>query len=94
LERSSSVDCRILLCITLIVILAAHLSILGDSSASRLPAHDSPTHATRDQRTNGHKHGSSKYDVRAPGHVWYKKQDINQEGKQGHYEGDQAENKE
>lgn len=81
---------RYLVGLPVVVVLPTHLRILGNALLPRLSAHDCPTHRARNQATDGNEDGSSQDDVRAPGHVGHKEQDVDEETQEADEEIDDA----
>lgn len=79
-----------LLSLAVVVVLAAHLGILSNALLPCLSAHDGPPHGARNQSTQGNQNGSGEDDVRAPGHVGDKEQDIDEKAQEADEEGDNA----
>jgi hypothetical protein len=73
-----------------VVVLATHLGIRSNTLLPRLSAHDGSAHGARNQATERDEDGSGKDDVRAPGHVGHKEQDIDEEAQEADEEIDDA----
>jgi hypothetical protein len=76
--------------LSVVVILAAHLCVLGNALLPRLPAHDGPPHGARDQAAQGNQDGGGEDEVRTPGDVGHEEQDIDEEAQETDEEVDDA----
>jgi len=68
--------------LAVVVVLSAHLSVLGDALLPCLAANDGPTHRARNETAECHQDGSGENDVGAPCHVRDEEEDIDEKAEQ------------
>ena len=77
--------------LAVVVVLAAHLGVLGDALLARLAADDGAAHGAGQHAADDDQDGGGQHDPAAPAHVGDEEQDVDEEGEQRDQEGGQHE---